>query len=174
MALGWYLFSRLSLNAGPWEFILPGFIIEFGLMLAYAPVTGHAFLNISSAENTEGAGLFNFIKTVGLSFGATLVEVLLYRGTQVNWTRYVGFIDPTNPGMQNFLQNSGLKHVTPKAGAVLVKTLESQVYMLTVIQAAEKLMFLSIFALGLILLVESPKKKKKSAEASEMEMAGLG
>lgn len=173
MTIGWFLFSRTNINAGPWELMLPGMIIEFGLMLIYPVLAAQAFATLPPEQRDEGAGLFNFIKTVGLALGVTLVNVLIYRGNQANWNRYVGEINPTNPGLQSFLQDLGLEQVTPEAGAMLSGELARQTGVLTWVQTAQVLAVVAMLSATLALLLKSPAKENGEDTGEIVEAAAL-
>jgi MFS transporter, DHA2 family, multidrug resistance protein len=153
MAYGWWKFSRLDLNAGLGQCMIPGMWIQFGLLLIYGPLASQAFKNLRPEQRDEGAGLFNFVKTLGFSLGVTLVGTLMYRGIQANWTRYGGDLSLANPGLRPWLDSQGYATVTPQAGAELSQVLLNQVQMLTFVQTAEILCVVSLACtfLGLLL-----------------------
>ena len=155
LALGWYLFSRINLYSGPAEILLSGALIEFGLMLAYPLLASQAFANLRPEQHDEGAGLFNFVKTLGFSFGVTFVEILMYRGNQSNWNEYAGFIALTNPGLGGFLEGPGIEPASGMAGALLGAELSAQTSMLSITHSAEILMLLALLSIPLVLMIKA-------------------
>ncbi len=107
-ATGWYLFSGVNLDASPAEVIVPGAFICFGLMMSFPVIAAQAFSAVPPRLRDEAAGLFNLLKTIGFSFGATFISMLIYRGTQTNWSHMTRFLDPTRPGYSFFLQDNGI------------------------------------------------------------------
>jgi DHA2 family multidrug resistance protein len=130
-ACGWYLFSHVNLNVSPQQVIVPGALICAGLMIAFPVIAAQAFAAVPAPLRDDAAGLFNLVKTIGFSFGVTFVTVLVYRGTQENWSRLVEFLDPTRPGYSFFLQQSGLDDGGARSGAFLAQMIDAQSNILT-------------------------------------------
>ena len=155
LALGWYLFSRISLYSGPYQIFVSGALIEFGLMLCYPVLAAQAFANLRPEQRDEGAGLFNFMKTLGFSFGVTFVEIQVYRGNQTNWNEYAGFISQTNSALEGFLAGTGMEPASKAAGALLKSELASQTSMLSIVQSAELMTLLALLSIPLVLMLKA-------------------
>jgi DHA2 family multidrug resistance protein len=165
LALGWYLFSRINLNTGPAQAAVPGMMIEFGLLLAFPLVTAQAFSSIRPELHDEAAGLFNLMKTLGFSGGVTLISTLVYRGTQANWARYAGHLNPAQPGYYHFLGRVDYGDATPAAGALMSQILGTQAGFLAIIQAMEIMVALALCALPLALFMKVPRAAATPGEA---------
>ena len=113
-------------------------------MMSFPVIAAQAFSAVPPRLRDEAAGLFNLLKTIGFSVGATFISVLIYRGTQANWSRMTGFLDPTRPGYSLFLQEIGLDDGTAETGALLVQIVEAQSGILTYTHAME---VMALFAL---------------------------
>ena len=154
-ASGWYLFSRINANVSPVQVILPGALICAGIMLIFPVVAAQAFIDIPARFRDEAAGLFNLVKTIGFSLGATFVSTLVYRGIQENWSRLVGSLDPTKPGYSSFLQQAGQSDHGAQTGALLFEVLQGQSSLLTYTQTMEVLTLLGLLGIPLTLLMRS-------------------
>ncbi|MEJ2090142.1 MAG: hypothetical protein P8Y69_17105, partial [Gammaproteobacteria bacterium] len=148
-ATGWYLFSRVNLNVSPAEVIAPGALICAGLMLTFPVIAAQAFEAVAPRLRNDAAGLFNLVKTIGFSFGVTFVSMLVYRGSQEEWSRLVGFLDPTRPGYAFFLQETGLDDGSAQAGAFLAKLVERQSAILTYTHTMEVLALVALCGIPL-------------------------
>jgi len=155
LALGWHIYSRIDLDSGPVQIFLAGALAEFGLMICYPVLAAQAFANLRPDQHDEGAGLFNFMKTLGFSFGVTFVEVLLYRGNQSNWNAYAGFISVANPGLDGYLAGTGLEPTSESAGALLAAQLLRQTSMLSIVQCAEVMSVLALLSIPLVLMLRT-------------------
>jgi predicted MFS family arabinose efflux permease len=62
LAIGWYLYSRLTLGAGPMQVVVPATLVMFGLMMVLPVVAAQAFQTTPPKQRDEGAGLFNFTR----------------------------------------------------------------------------------------------------------------
>ena len=112
--------------------------------MSFPVIAAQAFSAGPPRLRDEAAGLFNPFKTLGFSFGVTFVSMRIYRGTQANWSRMTGFLDPTRPGYSFFLQEMGLDDGTAETGALLVQIVEAQSGILTYTHAME---VMALFAL---------------------------
>lgn len=158
MATGWLRYSGLNLDAGPLEVLIPTALVMFGVMLVFPLLAAQAFANLRPDERDEGAGMFNFVKTLGFSFGVTFVGTMIYRGGQANWSRFVGDISWTNPGLAQFSAAAPLSGNLPRTGAVLGELLARQSEMLAITQLAETLAVLALAAMPLALLLRSTRQ----------------
>jgi len=95
------------------------------------------------------------VKTIGFSFGVTFVSMLVYRGTQENWSRLAGQLDPTRPGYSYFLQETGLDDGSADAGALLFQVMESQTAILTYTHTMEMLTVLALCGIPLTLFLRT-------------------
>jgi DHA2 family multidrug resistance protein len=153
MAYGWWRFSRLDLGASTWQCMWPGMWVQFGILIIYGPLAAQAFKNLRAEQRDEGAGLFNFLKTLGFSLGTCFVSTLMYRGLQSNWNQYGGAFNFANPAFQPWLDALGFHTVTPLAGAFMSQLLQNQTQMVTFIQTSELLCALSLACMALAFLV---------------------
>jgi DHA2 family multidrug resistance protein len=166
MAVGWLRYSALNLDAGPVDIFIPGALIMFGLMLAFPLLAAQAFQNLRPDERDEGAGLFNFVKTLGFSFGVTFVSVMIYRGTQANWAQYVGEIAWSNTGFVQAANTAPLSGDLALASAVVADELARQSGILAITQLAETLAVLALAVMPLALLLRS-RRSVSRVEVSE-------
>jgi MFS transporter, DHA2 family, multidrug resistance protein len=153
MALGWLRYSGLNPYAGPVEAFIPSALVMFGLMLVFPLLAAQAFQNLRPDERDEGAGMFNFVKTLGFSFGVTFVGTMIYRGSQANWARYAGDLSWSNPAFGQFIDASPLAGDIALAAAVMADELTRQSSILAITQLAQILMVLALLAMPLGLLL---------------------
>ncbi|MCG6941523.1 MAG: DHA2 family efflux MFS transporter permease subunit [Thiohalocapsa sp.] len=158
MAVGWLRYSGLNPDAGPVDVFVPSAIIMFGLFLIFPLLAAQAFRNLRPDERDEGAGLFNFVKTLGFSFGVTFVGTMIYRGNLGNWTRYVGDVSPGNPAFEQFLHGPPLSGNLDLTAAVVADELARQSHILAITQLAEILAVLALLAMPLALLLQPQPK----------------
>ncbi len=160
---GWFLFSRINLDTGPAQAMVPGMMIDFGLMIAFPLIASQAFSGLRPDLRDEGAGLFNLIKTLGFSLGVTFLTTMIYRATQSNWNRYAGNLDPTAPAYEYFLQYTGYTDGTAGTGALLTGILGQQAGFLSLVQVMEVMAVLALCAIPLTLLLKVPRKAAVTA-----------
>ncbi|NEX16877.1 MAG: hypothetical protein C1943_09675 [Halochromatium sp.] len=154
IAAGWFAYSRLSPATGPAELLVPLALNLFGLMLIYPLLAAQAFQNLRPEDRDEGAALFNFLKNLGFSLGTTFVGVMLYRGNQGNWSRYVGDLSWSHPGFMQWLEGPVLDEQLPLTMALVSDVLTRQVGILTILQLCEVLAVLAILTIPLAFLLK--------------------
>lgn len=169
-ATGWYLFSGINLNVSPVQVIIPGAFVCFGIMITFPVIAAQAFAHVPPRLRDEAAGLFNLVKTIGFSFGVTFVTTLVYRGTQENWSRIAGFLDPTRPGYSYYLQQSGYDDGSAEAGALLFQVMKSQGDILTYTHTMEVLAIVVLFSIPLTYFMRT----NTSAESSGSRVRTVG
>ena len=158
MALGWVRYSGLDPYAGPVQVFIPSALIMFGLFLVFPLLAAQAFQNLRPDERDEGAGLFNFVKTLGFSFGVTFVGTMIYRGSLGNWTRYVGDLSHANPALGQILNGAPFASDLNLTAAALADELARQSGILAITQLAEILALFALLAMPLGLLLQTRAK----------------
>jgi len=155
LAISWYLFSRIDLNIGPADVLLPGMLLEFSMMLVFPLLSAQAFSGLPGHLRDEGAGLFNLTKSLGFSFGTTFVVTQIYRGNQAGWNHFSGLLSPVSPGFEKYLQSTDLVNGSPLAGAELGSLLASQSSIVTLLQTMQTMAIISACAVPLALLLRA-------------------
>jgi DHA2 family multidrug resistance protein len=151
MALGWYLYSRLTFGASPMQVIIPVSLIMFGMLLTLPVLAAQAFQNLLPDQRDEGAGLFNFVKTMGFSIGVAATDTFLYRGTQQNWSLHAGQVSPQSPPLMALGDNG----VTPEVMSLVGVEMGRQMGMVTIVQLAESLFIFALICLPLAFMLRS-------------------
>ncbi len=156
IALGWLDFSSLNPYAGPMDVLRAVGLVMFGNMLIFPLLAAQSFANIPASDRDEAAGAFNFVKTLGFSFGVTFVSVMIYRGTQANWNRYNGDLSWASPGFDYYASVQGFVHEVPAAIATeLSLTLAKQSGILAITQLGEVLAVLALCTIPMALLLKA-------------------
>lgn len=153
LAIGWYLYSRLTLGAAPMQVVVPASLVMFGLMMVLPVVAAQAFQNLPPEQRDEGAGLFNFTKTLGFSFGVSAVDTFMYRGAQENWALHAGEVSPTSP----VITGLGADGATPQIMSLIGEEMTRQMNMITTVQLAEAMAVFALATVPLAWMVRKPR-----------------
>jgi DHA2 family multidrug resistance protein len=104
---GWTMweFSRLSLDAGYWNFFWPQFIQGVSLGLLFVPLTTITMALISREEMGNATSIFNFMRNIGGSLGIATVATLSARNQQKHMNYLSANVNTYNPVAQQSLQN---------------------------------------------------------------------
>jgi MFS transporter, DHA2 family, multidrug resistance protein len=106
MAAGNYWMALMNMDISPWLAIWPRVVLIIGLSLMIAPLNVAAFLCTPKHLRGAAVGLLALLRNEGCSFGVTLVETLQERRNQFHTARMGDYLDPFNPEVTSFLQQT--------------------------------------------------------------------
>ncbi len=107
--IGTYLMMQYSMNIDHYWVLMPSIVQGLGMGLVFAPLSQMAY-RTSSPENTVGgAVVFNLCRTIGGSFGISIVNTYFTRTEQREWHALGSDITLMNPELQ---QQAMMQHTT--------------------------------------------------------------
>ena len=158
-AYGTKLATQYNLGISPGWVIWPGFIRGIGFGLITIPLFTLAFSTLNKAQQAEGSGIFNLMRTLGGSIGIAMVSTVITQETQVGWNQMGGHINAFNPKLQSYLHTVGLTP-NPTTWQIMGNTLlNSQASMRGILDAFMLVLWGFLVMLPLILLLKKPKTK---------------
>ena len=102
-----FILSSATLDTGFDFFMLQGLLQGFGMGLIMVPLSYYALSTMSSANVTEGAGLFSYGRQLGTSIGISVFVTLFTHEAQVSWNSLSGSITPYRAQVQSWLAKQG-------------------------------------------------------------------
>ncbi len=106
MAAGSYWMARMNLEISPQQVVWPRMVLTLGLGLLFAPATVAAFKHIPVHLRGAAVGLLSLLRTEGGSVGTSMAETIVDRRLQFHTARVGEFLDPLNPHVNTFLDQS--------------------------------------------------------------------
>jgi DHA2 family multidrug resistance protein len=106
MAAGNYWMALMNVYISPWLAIWPRVVMIIGLSLMFAPLNVAAFLYTPKHLRAAAVGLLALLRSEGGNFGVTLVQNVQERRNQFHTARAGEFLDPFNPEVTFFLQQT--------------------------------------------------------------------
>jgi DHA2 family multidrug resistance protein len=106
LAIGGYWMSRLNLDISPWQIVWPRVVFIIGLVTIFAPLNVAAFLNIPPQLRGAAVGLLALLRNEGGSVGTSLAQTIQERRVQFHSLRLGENLDPLNPAVNSFLDQS--------------------------------------------------------------------
>jgi DHA2 family multidrug resistance protein len=91
------LVSRLNLEAGPSDFIVPLAIQGMAMAMIFIPLTTVTNDPIPKEQMGNATSLFNLMRNIGGSFGIAIVTTILARHNQVHTALLGAQVDPFDP-----------------------------------------------------------------------------
>ncbi|MBU0719245.1 MAG: MFS transporter, partial [Planctomycetes bacterium] len=106
MAVGSYWMARMNIQISPAQVTGPRMVLTLGLGLLFAPATVAAFKYIPVHLRGAAVGLLSLLRTEGGSVGTSMAENVVDRRLQFHTERMGEFLDPLNPHVNTFLEQS--------------------------------------------------------------------
>lgn len=161
-----FAFTRLSLNAGYWNFFWPQFTQGIALGLLFVPLTTITMSFIPKEKMGNATSMFNLLRNLGGGIGIAMVTSMQSRFTQVHLNSLVKHVTPydlqASAAMQGIAANLQAKG-SPAATAAhqsyiaMFGTVLRQATILTYLEIFMMLAFIFLTMLFFIPLMRKPK-----------------
>jgi DHA2 family multidrug resistance protein len=168
MAGGNFWMSQMNLGISPEQVIWPRVVTFAGISLLFAPLNVAAFLYIPREMRGAAVGLYALIRYEGGSVGTSLAKTMVERRDQFHTARMGEFLDPLNPAVSSFSDQTRAAFVEQTGDPVLSQQMTWQVLADLRHQQSVSLAYFDDFwifaaiAAGLILLI--PLMKRSAPE----------
>jgi DHA2 family multidrug resistance protein len=106
MAAGCYWMALMNLYISPWIVVWPRVVMIMGLSMVFAPLNVAAFKYTPQHLRGAAVGLFALLRNEGGSVGTSMAQTMQERRLQFHLARVDEFIDPLNPYVQSFLEQT--------------------------------------------------------------------
>jgi len=169
VAMTMYWMTGFSPTMGSGPFLWSGLVQGFGIGLIFVPLNTLAFATVPAALRTEAASFFSLLRNLGGSVGVSLSVGVLARQMQVAHADLGAAVSPfsvpgADPNIARALGATGDTLV-----ALLDATVNGQAAMIAYLDDFTLMMWLSIVAIPLVLLLRAPKKIVVDPEHSVVE-----
>ena len=98
--------ARMKLYIGPGQVIWPRVVMIVGLSMIFAPISVAAFKYTPAHLRGAAVGLFSLLRNEGGSVGTSMAQTLVERREQFHTSRVGEFLDPLNPAVNSYFQQS--------------------------------------------------------------------
>jgi len=155
----WGLWGMTGFTAemDSWPIIYTGVSMGFGLGLVFVPMSTVGFATLPPELRTESAALFSLVRNIGSSIGISMVSVVLTRNIQVNHAELAERMTAFSPSVDAAAHAVGMSASSGPFAAVLDQITTLQATMLSYVDDFQLMMYVSIAALPLVLLLRKPK-----------------
>lgn len=140
--------------------MLSGFVQGLGVGLVFVPLNVITFATLPPHYRTDAASLVNLIRNIGGSVGIAIVAALLARNIQVSHADLAGHVTefslPVDPNVALRMGSAG-----DAAMAMLNGEINRQAAMIAYLNDFHFMMWLTIAALPLVLLLRKPEGRKR-------------
>jgi DHA2 family multidrug resistance protein len=106
LGAGSYWMSLKNLDMSPWDVVWPRVVLIIGLSLIFAPINVAAYLYTPKALRGAAVGLFALLRNEGGSVGVSMSQTIQERREQIHALRLNEHLDPFNPAVTDFMQQT--------------------------------------------------------------------
>jgi MFS transporter, DHA2 family, multidrug resistance protein len=100
-AWAFYAMTGWTPDVSQWTIVWVGLVQGIGLGFLFVPLSTVTLATLSSAQRTEGAGLYSLSRNIGSSVGISVVNALLTRNTQINHADIVEHVTAVNRAFES-------------------------------------------------------------------------
>jgi len=168
-AVAMHIGTLYNLNISPSWIIIPSLIQGFGIGFAMISLSTIALSTLPSRLIPEGAGLFSLMRTIGFSIGISAVATILTRHTQIAWNHLIGYLQPFNPAVVEYLHVLQFKPTSPLSAAILAHEVSQQAQMLAVVDVFIMMSWSFLVMFPLIFLIKITKTDPAKSQTALSE-----
>jgi DHA2 family multidrug resistance protein len=149
--------SHFSLQMDSHLVVVSGVLQGLGTGLIFVPLSTLAFVTLSPTLRNEGSALFSLVRNMGGSAGISVIEALQTHNSEVAHADLAQHISRSDPTLQAYLPSQF--NLSSTAGLdALNAEIGRQSAMVAYVDDFKLLIFLSLGAIPLLLLLRAPKK----------------
>jgi DHA2 family multidrug resistance protein len=149
---------------------ISGVIQGFGLGFIFVPLSAITFATLEASLRTEATALFSLMRNLGSAIGISVVNWLLARNTQINHAELSQHITLLNPMLQAPYAPDSWSPGQASGLIALDQVVNAQASMISYLNDFLFMMWITIAAIPMLLLLRKPRRKRDQAE-EEMETA---
>jgi DHA2 family multidrug resistance protein len=155
-ALSLYMMTGFTSEIAGSAIVLTGVIQGFGLGFIFPPLTTITFTTLEPRFRNEGTALFSLMRNLGSSIGISIVIAYLVEKTQTNHSIFADQIHIFSQPLQQAIQNKLIDVQSPEGLALINAFVTKEAATLAYLQDFRLMMWISLAALPLILLLRKP------------------
>jgi DHA2 family multidrug resistance protein len=155
-ALALHLMTGFTPDISQGTLVRTGLIQGFGIGCVFVPLSTVAFGTLAPALRTQATGLFNLMRNIGSSIGISLMSYLLVRNSATEQAALVEHVTPYRQVVRDFAH--ALNLATLSGRAALAQIVSEQAQAVAYIDNFKLMMFVSLLAIPLVILVQFPRQ----------------
>lgn len=157
VASGWIM-SHYSENIDFFWIILPSIIQGCGMGLVFSSLSSMAYSTLKPEEGVGGASIYNLFRTVGSSFGISIITTYQFRDSQEQWHSLSQSITPYSANVQTWLSKTGMALSDTKTVQVLENEVHKQAEILSFVHTFSFIAFVFLLVLPFLWFIKIPKQ----------------
>ena len=162
ISLSLWRMSLFSLDTRGPDIVGPGIIQGMGLGLIFVPLSTLSFSTLAPRYRNEATSLYSLMRNIGSSIGISIVISYLAQRVQINHAAYADYIDPSRLPLQQAVESGAIDLASPQGLARVNQLLNQQATTLAYLQDFRLMMWITLAAIPLLLLLRQPAKSQPS------------
>jgi MFS transporter, DHA2 family, multidrug resistance protein len=158
-----YQMTGFTPDVSQGSLVRTGLIQGFGIGCVFVPLSAVAFGTLAPALRTQGTGLFNLMRNIGASIG--MMIYLLVCNSATEQSALVEHITSYRQVVRDFAHQLSLASLTGRAA--LARIVKQQAEAVAFIGNFNLMMFVSVLAIPLVILVQRPRRLDNKVPASD-------
>ena len=156
--------TRFTTDVTGWDIVRTGIVQGLGLGFIFVPLSTITFSTLAPHYRNEGTALFSLMRNIGSSIGISVVITYLAQRTQANHAALADYINPFSFALRQATEAGAYNVTSPEGLAVINGEITRQAATLAYLQDFRLMMFITLAAIPLIVLLRAPRKKTAAAE----------
>ena len=162
ISLSLWRMSLFSLDTRGPDIVGTGIIQGMGLGLIFVPLSTLSFSTLAPRYRNEATSLYSLMRNIGSSIGISIVISYLAQRVQINHAAYADYIDPSRLPLQQAVESGAIDLASPQGLARVNQLLNQQATTLAYLQDFRLMMWITLAAIPLLLLLRQPAKSQAS------------
>ncbi len=162
ISLSLWRMSLFSLDTRGPDIVGTGIIQGMGLGLIFVPLSTLSFSTLAPRYRNEATSLYSLMRNIGSSIGISIVISYLAQRVQINHAAYAEYIDPSRLQLQQAVESGAIDLASPQGLARVNQLLNQQATTLAYLQDFRLMMWITLAAIPLLLLLRQPAKSQPS------------
>ena len=147
-----------------WTIVRNGIMQGFGLGFVFVPLSTISFSTLAKHYRDEGTALFSLMRNIGSSIGISVVITKLAENTQANHAAFADYVTPFSMPLRQ-ASEAGVYDLGTAQGLMAINgEVTRQAATLAYLQDFRLMMWVTICAVPLVLLLRNPRKQPTPAD----------
>ncbi|MGA9163312.1 MAG: DHA2 family efflux MFS transporter permease subunit [Thiobacillus sp.] len=157
--------TLFNANTDGWDIVRTGVTQGLGLGFIFVPLSTITFISLAARYRNEGTALFSLMRNIGSSIGISVVMTYLAQRTQANHAAFADYINPFNLALRQATEAGVYNLSTPQGLAAINGEVTRQAAMLAYLQDYRLMMWITLIAIPLVVLLRAPVKQAAASRA---------
>lgn len=158
--------TRLTLQMDSTLIVTSGFIQGLGIGFTFVPLSTATFATLAPHLRHEGTPVFSLLRNIGSSVGISIVQAMLTEGSGKAHAELASLVGPDNLGLAHL---PSLMQPSSMAGLAMINNeVTRQGALIGYLHDFSVMMFVTVLAIPLLLLIRSPKRMAGAGAPAEV------